>query len=124
MGTLLSKHFSRDELACRHCGRLPEGGMDKTLLAVLDAAREAAGGPIYVTSGYRCPAHNEAVGGAPQSYHVKGMAADVYSDALDVYALAAVLKGVMIRLGVKGGLQEYPEQGFVHVDVRGWWASW
>jgi uncharacterized protein YcbK (DUF882 family) len=120
----ISKHFEDQEFECRHCHALPEGGIDNRLLEVLDAAREAAGGPICVTSGYRCPAHNAAVGGAAQSYHMRGMAADVYSDTLDVRALAAVLKAAMIRLGVAGGLQVYADSGFVHVDVRGWWASW
>jgi uncharacterized protein YcbK (DUF882 family) len=120
----LSKHFHNHEFFCRHCRTLPEGGIDRKLLEVLDAAREDAGGPIVVSSGYRCTAHNAAIGGAPQSYHVRGMAADVYSETLDVYALSAILKGVMIRLGVEGGLQVYAESGFVHVDTRGWWATW
>jgi uncharacterized protein YcbK (DUF882 family) len=26
--------------------------------------------PIHILSGYRCPAHNKAVGGAPDSQHM------------------------------------------------------
>lgn len=32
--------------------------------------------PITITSGYRTPSHNKKVGGAPNSWHTKGLAAD------------------------------------------------
>lgn len=44
---------------------------------VLDPLREAWGKPIIVTSGYRCPELNKAVGGAKTSHHLSGMAADI-----------------------------------------------
>jgi uncharacterized protein YcbK (DUF882 family) len=119
----ISKYFHDYEFFCHHCGALPPGGIDAALLKVLDMAREDAGSPINVTSGYRCPAHNAAIGGASQSYHMRGMAADVFSNDLDVYRLKAILKAAMIRCGIAGGLQEYPD-GFVHVDARGWWSEW
>lgn len=34
-------------------------------------------GPLSITSGYRCNAVNKAVGGVNNSYHKKGMAADI-----------------------------------------------
>jgi zinc D-Ala-D-Ala carboxypeptidase len=34
-------------------------------------------GPIFVTSGYRCPALNTAVGGVEDSAHIYGCAADI-----------------------------------------------
>ena len=43
---------------------------------VLDPLRETYGRPIYVNSGYRCPALNRAVGGVPSSQHLTGEAAD------------------------------------------------
>lgn len=46
--------------------------------AVLDPLRERYGRPIYVSSGYRCPRLNKAVGGVETSQHVKGEAADIY----------------------------------------------
>ena len=45
--------------------------------AVLDPARDLLGMPIFVNSGYRCPKLNKAVGGARNSYHMKGRAADL-----------------------------------------------
>ena len=44
---------------------------------VLDPLREKWGQPIIVNSGYRCPALNKAVGGAVNSQHTKGEAADI-----------------------------------------------
>ncbi|MBP5498425.1 MAG: DUF882 domain-containing protein [Muribaculaceae bacterium] len=44
---------------------------------VLDPLRERWGAPIIVTSGYRCPSLNKAVGGAKSSQHMKGEAADI-----------------------------------------------
>ena len=48
---------------------------------VLDPLREAWGGPIRVNSGYRCTKLNKAVGGTPNSQHLLGEAADIYTDA-------------------------------------------
>ena len=44
---------------------------------VLDPAREAYRQPVYVSSGYRCPSLNKAVGGAVTSQHTRGEAADL-----------------------------------------------
>ena len=44
----------------------------------LDPLREAIGSSIIVSSGYRCPDLNTAVGGSPTSYHLLGLAADIY----------------------------------------------
>jgi hypothetical protein len=46
--------------------------------AVLDPLRERYGYPVHVSSGYRCPRLNKAVGGAETSQHEKGEAADIY----------------------------------------------
>lgn len=46
--------------------------------AVLDPLRERYGYPVHVSSGYRCPRLNKAVGGADMSQHEEGEAADIY----------------------------------------------
>lgn len=44
---------------------------------VLQPLRDALGRPVIVTSGYRSPAVNAAVGGAANSAHMRGLAADI-----------------------------------------------
>jgi len=77
----------------------------------LDQLR-ARWGRINVTSGYRSPEHNTAVGGVKDSSHTRGYAADLATDNLeDAIKLAIVAARVgFVRIGVdlKGKL--------VHVD--------
>ena len=51
--------------------------LNDLVINVLDPLREAYGKPIRVTSGYRCPRLNKAVGGVDNSQHMKGQAADI-----------------------------------------------
>lgn len=44
---------------------------------ILDPLRELYGKPIIVSSGYRCPALNKALGGSKTSQHMLGLAADI-----------------------------------------------
>ena len=53
-----------------------KGNLTK-LIEFLNPLREAWGSPIKVTSGYRCPKLNRAVGGSTTSAHLKGWAADL-----------------------------------------------
>ena len=43
----------------------------------LDEIREKYGKPIIITSGYRCSELNKKVGGKSNSFHLKGLAADL-----------------------------------------------
>lgn len=81
----LSEHFTLAELtASQSAARL---GLDNTPpVAIVDALRKTAqlleqvrallGKPIIVSSGYRAPQVNRAVGGAANSAHMLGCAAD------------------------------------------------
>lgn len=51
--------------------------LERLVANILDPLREAWGGPIDVTSGYRCPVVNKAVGGVGNSQHTTGQAADI-----------------------------------------------
>ena len=44
---------------------------------VLEPLREHFGTPVIISSGYRCPQLNKAVGGVTNSQHQKGEAADI-----------------------------------------------
>jgi len=83
----LTENFSLEDLIASETAA--REGMDNTpppeivanlrvLAAGLEKVRVALGRrPIHINSGYRCPALNEAVGGAPNSCHMKGLAADI-----------------------------------------------
>ena len=47
---------------------------------VFQPIREHFGVPIYISSGYRSQALNEAIGGSPRSFHSHGMALDLDQD--------------------------------------------
>lgn len=47
------------------------------LIEFLNPLREAWGSPINISSGYRCPQLNKAVGGSTTSAHLNGFAADL-----------------------------------------------
>ena len=48
----------------------------KKVMYILDMVRVHMGKPIYINSGYRCKKINDMVGGANNSMHTKGLAAD------------------------------------------------
>ena len=77
MAVLPLRHFSPLEFRCKcGCGAGMEK-MDADLLQMLDEARDLAGIPFPLSSAYRCPKHNKAVGGVPTSSHTRGYAVDI-----------------------------------------------
>lgn len=56
----------------------------------LDNIREKVGKPILISSGFRCPVLNKAVGGVSNSQHQKGLAADLI--CADMESLEKVLR--------------------------------
>ena len=81
----LSPHFSlvefvqSDVAIRRNIDNTPSQGVIDNLRKVteiLEMARSKVNAPIEVTSGYRCLALNEIVGGAPNSAHLAGCAVD------------------------------------------------
>ena len=83
---------------------------------VLDRIREHWGRPIVVSSGYRCEALNEAVGGVKNSYHRLGMAADIYPVRGGLEALYECIKTLFMQ--GKIGLSECyidRKKRFIHV---------
>lgn len=108
VGKIKARYFVAGEFACKCCGRVV---IDNRLVAMLDRVRHTLGKPIYVNSGYRCAAHNKAVGGAAGSYHVKGLAADITANC-DLERLQRLCFAAGIPTAVI-----YRKQDFVHVDL-------
>lgn len=88
---------------------------------VLDPLREAWGRPIYVNSGYRCPALNKAVGGATTSEHMTGQAADISAanpaDNAKLFALARKL--TFNQLIWENGPDAYPDWIHISFSTKG-----
>ena len=78
----LSEHFTLEEfIATQHRGidnRPSPLAFEnlKILASVLEDVRLLLGVPILISSAYRCPDLNEAVGGSRNSRHMLGLAAD------------------------------------------------
>lgn len=112
----MTKHFKRSEFACNHCGKVK---LDNELLAVLELVRLKFNSPVIITSGYRCKEHNKTVGGAPNSKHIEGIAADIqvkYVDASKVY------KFLNETFPDCYGIGSY--SNWTHIDVRKSKARW
>ena len=60
-----------------HANTYQRMNLEKLILRVLDPIRSLYGKPIYVNSGFRCEKLNELVGGAKNSQHLQGKAADI-----------------------------------------------
>ena len=97
----LSPHFSLAELVASQVAT--RKGIDNTpapaivanltrLAALLEQVRSLVGAPIAISSGYRSPALNRAVGGAANSAHVLGLAADISTAKLTPKALALLIR--------------------------------
>lgn len=76
-------NFKKAEFKCP-CGKCNGygNGIATTLVETLQELRNKYG-KLQITSGYRCPAHNKAVGGSTNSKHTKGQAADFYLDGFN-----------------------------------------
>lgn len=114
----LSEHFSKAELACHCCGQLK---IETGLVDALEQLSTLAGKPIIVHDAYRCPAHNHAVGGVPDSEHTRGMAADINIPGLSLQQMYEL--ALQVPTFLNGGIGVY-DGGFIHLDIRTQPARW
>lgn len=107
----ITDNFYRDEFACKcGCGL---DTIDEGLVRALQSLRDHFNTSVVVTSGLRCAKHNKAIGGAPKSKHMEGIAADF------------VVKGVTPDEVYKYLTETYPDKygignysGWNHFDIR------
>lgn len=106
------EYFRPAEFACRCCTRVSMG--HDFMMKLDDLRREI--GPIVVTSGYRCPEHNDQVSTTGRhGPHTTGKAADL---AIERQRARKAL--VPISLKFEGiGLKQHGDGRFIHVDDCG-----
>ena len=82
---------------------------------LIDPLREAFGRPIIVTSGYRCPTLNRAVGGSSTSAHLQGYAADLVPKDGNVQRFLEFTYWWLLREG------QPSDQLIAASSAKGWW---
>jgi len=110
------KHFKWKEFDCKSGKGKGIDNMKMNFICMLDDAREIAGIPFKITSGYRTPAHNQALReegyrASKNSSHMKGIAADIsaYDPITRFKILQSLLKVGFNRIGIA--------ETFIHCDM-------
>lgn len=106
----LTQHFKAEEFRCKD--KAKEFMWAPELLEILETIRNHFDAPVIINSGYRTPNWNAKVGGAPNSYHCKGMAADITVKGHSSQEVAKYADSIMKQ----GGVIRYTN--FTHIDVR------
>lgn len=94
------------------------------LIDQLEVIRAACGNkPITITSGYRSRKHNASVGGAKDSQHINGRAADFKVKGMTPTKVFNVVEQLMDSGQITaGGIGLY--KSWVHYDTRGQKVTW
>lgn len=102
-------YFKPEEFACK-CG-CGVNNIQEELIKKLNVARNIAGVPFKITSGYRCPEHNKKVGGVANSSHIDGSAVDIYcdNDSDRFKIILGLLIAGFTRIGIG--------KDFIHCDI-------
>lgn len=113
-GYRISEHFVLGEFACRGSDKVI---YDTDILVVLETLRAYYGGPIKITSGYRTPAVNTALGSNRTSAHLYGQAADfVVKNHVGTTVPSRTICLHLEAIGWKGSTGKMNTA--VHIDTR------
>lgn len=83
----------------------------------LERARTVLGNfPLFVTSGYRSPVINAAVGGSRYSYHQRGLAADFIMTKVTPYKACLLLQDAVSFVDYDKIIHEYGR--WVHIQFQ------
>jgi Peptidase M15 len=127
----LSQHFRAGEFHCHDGSYSPisaRPAMIRLCKTFLEPMR-AKFGACHVLSGYRHRLYNARIGGARHSQHVyedgyESVAADLRFARGTPAQWVAFAKTLRSKNKGHGGIGRYDRSGFVHVDNRGYSATW
>jgi zinc D-Ala-D-Ala carboxypeptidase len=107
----ITENFSTEEFRCKgNCRGLKDTPEFRRFVDLLQYARNCAGIPFNINSGYRCESHNRAVGGVPNSSHLDSIAADIEADTNEK-------RWLILRSLIFVGFQRFGiGKTFIHVD--------
>jgi len=115
-----STHLSWEEMGCRDGTPYPERWLDRadTLSREFEILRRVWRKPLAISSAYRTPAYNRAVGGAPRSQHIYGRALDIRPPkGVELREFFKAVEETLIVRGVVKGFGKYIG-GWAHIDIR------
>lgn len=113
-GGKITEHFYWNEAACRCCGKVGELEETRRQARFLENVRLMLGGKVlHVNSWWRCPQHNDRIGGAAMSLHIDGLATDITARHMGPKAVQNRMKKAQ-KDGTIGGVGCYAS--FTHVD--------
>lgn len=118
----LSQHVLTSEVECRRCELGSVQKISKNLLKKFEMVRSDFGGPIRITSAYRCSTHNKVIGGAKNSQHIYGNALDLqplnFSSSSQLERLFSSCEKYFSSIGDARKRSKSLLSNFVHVDTR------
>ena len=116
----LTAHFHINEFACKNGDSVPAHLLSnvRALAVNLEVIRAQLGEPIFINSGYRTPAYNKLVGGAPASQHLLANAADIVVKGFSPFYVFKVVRELMKSGAIESGAVILYNT-FVHYDRRG-----
>ncbi len=123
----LTKNFALSEFSCNDKAKTPVPDdlipNVQELANNLQVLRDFLKTSLHINSGYRTPEYNKKVGGASQSQHLLGKAADIRSDKYTPAQIYQAISGLIAQGKMKeGGLGRY--NTFTHYDIRGTKSRW
>lgn len=87
----------------------------KILCRKMDKVRLLVEVPIVVHCAYRPPEYNKQVGGAPNSWHMKGMAMDFHASYWDCDYVRSKLRPHLEELEMR--MENLPGSSWIHMDI-------
>ena len=117
----VSRNFTEKEFFTKDPEYTQDGHyLDPRLIQAVQHIRDVFATPIRINSTFRTHDYNKRIGGAPNSYHTRGMAVDWMftqnnMNNLDILKTSPHILSAIREMGIKG-IIFYPT--FVHFDTR------